>query len=307
MNTVLSENFRKYRLAAGMTQEQVAASLNINAQIVSRWECGTTLPDILTLPVLARLYGITVDDFYKKNSIAYDNYAQRLSAVYEKTSDPEDFLRCVLEFQQLMKDGALSAADGWHLATVYHQMLHDCKEKALYWYDSAIASSRQENPHIYRRARDLRMKLLLQTGDRSAVIAQLEEACSSPSAEAEDWDLLLHARILTENYEEGYRAFLHAIRIWPNNWPLYIHGGEICQALKKYDEAFGYWDKAGKIGTYFHDEVYCKAYCYEDMGEFDKAARILFDLADTLRREHYDVEAEMAEEDARIMKGKTNI
>ncbi len=158
MNTVLSENFRKYRLAVGMTQEQVAASLNINAQTVSRWECGTTLPDILT-----------------------------------------------------------------------------------------------------------------------------------------------------ENYEEGYRAFLHAIRIWPNNWPLYIHGGEICQALKKYDEAFGYWDKAGKIGTYFHDEVYCKAYCYEDMGEFDKAARILFDLADTLRREHYDVEAEMAEEDARIMKGKTII
>lgn len=106
-NQVLSENFRKFRTARGLTQEQVAAVLNVNAQTVSRWECAATLPDVLMLPELARLYGVTVDDFYKKRSIAYDNYAQRLSSVYEKTRDPEDFLRCLLEYQKLMKDGEL--------------------------------------------------------------------------------------------------------------------------------------------------------------------------------------------------------
>lgn len=305
-NHVLAENFKKFRAARGLTQEQVASILNVNAQTVSRWECAATLPDVLLLPELARLYGVTVDDFYKKHSVAYNNYAQRLSSVYEKTSDPEDFLRCILEFQKLMKDGELSVTDGWHLATVYHQMLCDCKEKALYWYEKAIAGSKEENPHIHQRAHSLRMKLLLQNGDRNEVISKLEAASNRASAESLDHDLLLEAYILSQKYEEGYTAFLLARQKFPDYYPIYIHGGEICQALKKYDEAFSCWNKAKTIGTYFHDEVYCEAYCYEDMGEYEKAAQTLFHLANTLRQEHYDVEADMAEEEARIIKSKLN-
>lgn len=307
MNTVLSENLKKYRTARGMTQEQVAAVLNINAQTVSRWECAATLPDVLTLPELARLYGVTVDDFYKKRSVAYDNYAQRLASVYEMTSDPEDFLRCILEFQKLMKAGTLSAADEWNLAVVYHQMLCDCKEKALQWYDKAIADSRAANPHVYSRARSLRMKLLFEIGRGNEVIAQLKEACGRSSADAQEWSLLVEAYILSENYEEGYAVFHRASQKFPESWVLYIHGGEICQALKKYEEAFSCWDKAGDIGTDFHDEIYCKAYCCEEMGEYEKAANIFLDLAQTLRRNHYDVEADMAEEDAQRMKNRMNI
>ncbi len=83
-NTVFSENLKKFRIARSLTQEQVADALSVNAQTVSRWECGTTLPDVLTLPEIAKLYGVTTDDLYKKHSVAYDNYAQRLSAAYEK-------------------------------------------------------------------------------------------------------------------------------------------------------------------------------------------------------------------------------
>lgn len=64
--TIFSENLKKYRIAKNYTQEQVAETLGVNTQTVSRWECGTTLPDVLTLPSLARLYEVTVDDFYKK-------------------------------------------------------------------------------------------------------------------------------------------------------------------------------------------------------------------------------------------------
>ena len=71
--TIFCENLKKFRLTKKYTQEQVANNLNVNVQTVSRWECGTTLPDVLTLPVLARLYGVIVDDFYKKNSVAYNN------------------------------------------------------------------------------------------------------------------------------------------------------------------------------------------------------------------------------------------
>ena len=82
--TVFSENMKKFRLAKKYTQEEVAEKLGVTAQSVSRWECGTTLPDVLLLPEIAELYGVIVDDLFKKQSVAYENYAQRLSALYER-------------------------------------------------------------------------------------------------------------------------------------------------------------------------------------------------------------------------------
>ena len=118
---VFTANLKKYRLEKGLTQEQVADTFHVNAQTVSRWECGTTLPDVLTLPLLAQLYEVTVDDFYKSGSIAYDNYAQRLAAVYEATRAPEDFIRCLAEYDKLQKTTVLSLADKWNLATLHQK------------------------------------------------------------------------------------------------------------------------------------------------------------------------------------------
>ena len=297
-NNILSENFKKFRTARGLTQEQAAEALKVNSQTVSRWECGITLPDVLTLPELARLYGVTVDDFYKKRSVAYDNYAQRLSAVYEKTRDPEDFLRCVLEYKKLMKNSELSAVDKWYYASVHHFMLQSCKNTALEWYDRAIADG-PENDHLaYRRARSLRDSLMFELGRGDEVIRRQKERCELRPGDPQEWILLIEAHIRANEYEEAYSIFKKASRNFPENWVLYIHGGDICKALKKYDEAFEYWDRAGELGTDFYDEYYCKAGCYSDMDKYEKACDIYLELADKLRRDGYDVEAEMAETEA---------
>lgn len=91
MSTLFSENLRKLRNQKKMTQEQVAEILGVTVQTVSRWECGNALPDVLRLPDIAKLYCVTVDDFYKSNSVAYRNYAERLVAVYEKNRSPRGF------------------------------------------------------------------------------------------------------------------------------------------------------------------------------------------------------------------------
>lgn len=51
MNQVIQQR----RRALGMTQEQVARSLNVSTPAVSKWETGLTSPDIALLPPLARL------------------------------------------------------------------------------------------------------------------------------------------------------------------------------------------------------------------------------------------------------------
>ena len=73
---------------------------------------------------------------------------------------------------------------------------------------------------------------------------------------------------------------------------------------EKYDEALDCYNKAGKIGTYFCDELYCKASLYEDLGDYEKAYTEYMKLSDILRNRGYDVEADAAEKDAEEVKKK---
>ncbi len=85
---------------------------------------------------------------------------------------------------------------------------------------------------------------------------------------------------------------------------MYIHGGDIAKELKKYDEALEYYNRAGKIGTYFCDEMDCKVGLYEEMGEYEKAYNECIKMADIYRSRGYDVEADIAEKRAEEIKRK---
>jgi len=61
MKLNLGDNIRTYRRAMDMTQEQLAEQLGVSFQSVSRWENGTTYPDMELLPSLARIFSVTVD------------------------------------------------------------------------------------------------------------------------------------------------------------------------------------------------------------------------------------------------------
>lgn len=302
--SIFSENLKKYRIAKNYTQEQVAETLGVNTQTVSRWECGTTLPDVLTLPSLARLYEVTVDDFYKKSSIAYDNYAQRLSSIYEKTHEPEDFMRCRVEYQKLIKEGELSTEDKWIYGWIHMCMMNYCRDIAMEWYDKAVSDNPDDDPQNYETAwmQRIHMYFLLKKGDE--IIAELTEKANENPENPREIDHVIIALSWAEKNEDAYNLFKDAIKKFPDDWRMCIHGGDICKWLGKYDEALMYYDKAGEIGTYFCDELYCKASLYEDLGDYQKAYNIHMEIADTLRKRGFDVEADMAEENAKEAKSK---
>lgn len=58
----LGTNIKEYRLKKGYTQEQLAYELGVSAQTVSRWENGTTYPDIVMLPIIAELFETSIDN-----------------------------------------------------------------------------------------------------------------------------------------------------------------------------------------------------------------------------------------------------
>lgn len=61
MTLTISENIRRMRTESGLTQEQLAENVGVSAQAVSRWENGSSYPDITLLPVLANYFGISTD------------------------------------------------------------------------------------------------------------------------------------------------------------------------------------------------------------------------------------------------------
>lgn len=55
------EKLNYMRKQAGLTQEEVSHRLGISPQAVSKWENDLSCPDIMLLPEIAKLYGISVD------------------------------------------------------------------------------------------------------------------------------------------------------------------------------------------------------------------------------------------------------
>lgn len=58
----IHQNLKELRSARNMTQEQVAAHLNVTRQTISSYESGRTRPDIDALARLAQLYGVSLED-----------------------------------------------------------------------------------------------------------------------------------------------------------------------------------------------------------------------------------------------------
>lgn len=57
----LPEQLKTFRKNAGYTQEDVASSVGVSAQSVSKWERGECYPDITLLPALANLFDTSID------------------------------------------------------------------------------------------------------------------------------------------------------------------------------------------------------------------------------------------------------
>ena len=61
-NESFGRRIARLRLMKGMTQERLANLANVSAQAVSKWENDLSYPDIMLLPVLADVFGVSVDE-----------------------------------------------------------------------------------------------------------------------------------------------------------------------------------------------------------------------------------------------------
>ena len=105
----ISKNMANLRKKAGITQEQLAAALNVSSQAVSKWETNTCQPDTLTLPLIANYYKVSVDYLFYGDEYTYDD-------IYDKNK------KKVSSFPQMSKESYEEALRIF--ASAHHGITH---------------------------------------------------------------------------------------------------------------------------------------------------------------------------------------
>ena len=307
MNNVLSSNLKKLRLQKNLTQEQIAEALGISAQTISRWECDTTLPDVMILPEIARLYCVTIDDLYKENTTAYDNLFQRLASIYEETKQPEDFICADTEYKKLMKAVEVSLEDMRIYAIINQRMMVYCKDKAYGLYNKILEKGKNSPDNTYWLTKYAKANLSVLTGDADEFINEQKKTVAENPDDANELCVLMRALYYAKRYKEGYDLFTAAKQKFSGIGHIYAIGGDICRKLGKYQEAFECWDKAICLDNgMWLDGKYSKAFCYEELGKYEEAYNMWLEIIKKFREDGYEIEAEAEEKRAQRCLEKIN-
>ncbi len=82
MKLNIGEKIKALRKQQDVTQEKLAAYLNISYQAVSKWENGTAYPDITLVPSIANFFGISTDELLGMKDKASADELKRYETVY---------------------------------------------------------------------------------------------------------------------------------------------------------------------------------------------------------------------------------
>lgn len=96
----LANRLKNAREKSGYSQNEVAESLNISRQAISKWENGWTCPDIDNLILLSKLYKISTDELLMEDSEVMESISvdQNISSekVKEDSESQDNFLLIII-------------------------------------------------------------------------------------------------------------------------------------------------------------------------------------------------------------------
>ena len=105
----IGKKIKELRKQRGITQEQLAESIGVSFQAVSKWENNIALPDITLAPVLASYFGVSMDELFdfslSKTEIEAESIAEE--AYKYRESDPRRSRNIIEEGLKKFPDNAV--------------------------------------------------------------------------------------------------------------------------------------------------------------------------------------------------------
>lgn len=154
----IGTKIKSLRIAASMTQEELANKLEISSQAISKWENNVTAPDIYMLPKLSMIFGVTIDEIF---DLTVDDKLHRIENMLDFESVlSEDVFNETKEFlfEQLPIYPKPGRIESFIAHLYHHRMMSDAKVVSHY-----------AREHMKKRPDAKQCQWLLQKAEGAAV------------------------------------------------------------------------------------------------------------------------------------------
>ncbi len=98
MNLQLSANIKKLRKENNLTQDELATELGISYQAVSRWETGTSYPDVEMLPALASIFGVSMDILFGVDEQSEEQKIRQYRAEIDQDLPIDEYIKITRQY-----------------------------------------------------------------------------------------------------------------------------------------------------------------------------------------------------------------
>lgn len=320
MNLEIGKKIKTLRVQKGLTQEDLAAKLNMSSQAVSKWENNVTMPDIGLLPRLSVIFGVTIDELF---ALTDDIHLERIENMITTESfiSKDDFAYAEQFLKEKLHDNERRSQSLTLLAELHLHRSEEHREFASRFAKEALA----EAPHHKRNhnaLRDAEKGVLLDWNfsNHHKLIAYYKDFVQAHPDYWRGYVLLLNylladgrcaeAREVLEQLNEIHPGYLYqlygglickeegnlpqAFLLWdqmtekyPDDWRVWSFKGDCMARLSRYEEAIAYYGKGHELqpSPQYTDSLIAISQIYEIQGSYDKTIEKLEEIITLLERD----------------------
>lgn len=165
---MMAKSIAQLRRGRGMTQEALAERIGVSPQTVSKWENQATCPDVALLPVLADVFGVSIDALYGREDL-------RRAVQPEQAIDR--LIGCAREiFAGVCYDPARDGPFEEQLAAYERAMTHDGRNRSVIENDRDVLYFREALGLMALRKPEDGWNTLFSRDDAAALLRLLADA-----------------------------------------------------------------------------------------------------------------------------------
>ena len=141
----LGDKIRQLRKGKGISQEVLAQYLGVSFQAVSKWETGTTLPDVTLIPAIASFFGVSTDELFDYNRLEAERRVREIcqQAYACRQRDPVQSEQILVTICKTLIEGTHDDEVKYDALRILAQTYHDMGQQDL------VAPTLEQIPELY--------------------------------------------------------------------------------------------------------------------------------------------------------------
>jgi len=293
----INENIRALRLKNRLSQEKLGELLGVSGQAVSKWEQTLTSPDISLLPMLAEVFGVTIDALFEgvqaRKFPGYQGKKGELFAAYtHEGGTEEDFRKASDCYGEIILSGSATAED-----YLCYGMLHRVRgmrdiEKALYFYRKLISDFNDKRDIHWMAAHQAITNLLTDMGRIEEAVKEHKKWRDTEPDCAWAHVSYSYALECAGDLKEALEEIELALKLDANDCNAQTAAGDLCGKLGRCEEAIAHWTKAYELDPTCISCLFSKAEMFAQNGQKAQAVETFEEILNWLEANGYDMELE---------------